>query len=167
MYPAAYDEVLSVASVNELNNRSTFSTYNDGVDISAPGERIATNLPGGSFAYMSGTSFSAPIVAGAAAMVRANLPSISPVQLTELLTTTSTDLGAPGKDPYYGAGVLNMERVATVLDKKTMESRIIHPTSIQFYQNNIELTLGNPATRSAAILKANVLPESVSSLQQQ
>ena len=159
MYPAAYDEVLSVASVNESNKRSAFSTYNEGVDISAPGERIATNHPGGTLVYASGTSFSAPIVAGAAAMIKTELPSLSPVQVTELLTSSSTDLGTPGKDPYYGAGVLNLELLAAVMSKKIMETKIIRPTSIQLDKSTLSLTVGNPATQSAAALKATVLPE--------
>lgn len=159
MYPAAYDEVLSVASINELSQHSYFSTYNAGVDISAPGERIATNHPGGSVVSASGTSFSAPIVAGAAAMAIANIPDLSPAQLTGLLTGTSTDLGAPGKDPYYGAGMLDLERLATAISKKITENRIIHPTNIRLDQSMLSLTVGNPATRSIATLNATVLPE--------
>ncbi|MBD7909344.1 S8 family peptidase [Sporosarcina gallistercoris] len=159
MYPAAYDEVLSVASINEMSQHSAFSTYNPGVDISAPGERIAANHPGGSIVSASGTSFSAPIVAGAAAMAIANIPDISPAQLTELLTTTATDLGVQGKDPYYGAGMLNLESMATMISKEITEKRVIHPTSIQLNQSMLSLTVGNPVTRSSASLKATVLPE--------
>lgn len=159
MYPAAYDEVLSVASVNESNKRSAFSTYNEGVDMSAPGERIATNHPGGTLVYASGTSFSAPIVAGAAAMIKTELPSLSPVQVTELLTSSSTDLGTPGKDPYYGAGVLNLEQLTTVMSKKIIETKIVSPTSIQLDKSTLSLTVGNPATQSTGALKATVLPE--------
>ncbi|WOV84841.1 S8 family serine peptidase [Sporosarcina jeotgali] len=159
MYPAAYDEVLSVASVNESNKHSAFSTYNEGVDLSAPGERIATNHPGGTLIYASGTSFSAPIVAGAAAMIKTELPSLSPGQVTELLTSSSTDLGTPGKDPYYGDGVLNLELLAAAMNKKILETKIVHPTSIQLDKSTLSLTVGNPATRSAAALKATVLPE--------
>ncbi|MGG0643196.1 S8 family serine peptidase [Sporosarcina gallistercoris] len=158
MYPAAYDEVLSVASINELSQHSYFSTYNAGVDISAPGERIATNHPGGSVVSASGTSFSAPIVAGAAAMAIANIPELSPAQLTGLLTSTSKDLGAPGKDPYYGAGMLDLERLATAISMKNTENRIVHPTKIELDQSMLSLAVGNPATRSIAILKATVLP---------
>ncbi|REB08647.1 hypothetical protein DVB69_05810 [Sporosarcina sp. BI001-red] len=159
MYPAAYEEVLSVASVNELNHHSAFSTYNEGVDISAPGEKIATNHPGGQLVYASGTSFSAPIVAGAAAMIRTELPTISPDQLADLLTSTSHDLGTPGKDPYYGSGVLDMEKLATAMSKKVKEARVIHPSGIQLDRNNLSLTVGNPATRSSASLKATIVPE--------
>lgn len=159
MYPAAYDEVLSVASVNESSQHSYFSTYNSGVDISAPGERIATNYPGGKIVSASGTSFSAPIVAGAAAMAIANIPELSPAQLTALLTHTATDLGTPGKDSYYGAGMLNLESVAAQIEQEVTKKRIIHPTSIQLDQSLLSLTVGNPATRSNASLKATVLPE--------
>lgn len=115
-YPAAYDSVLSVGSIAQNNIRSAFSTYNRFVDVVAPGEKILTTAPANRLVYASGTSFSAPIVAGTIAMMKASLPDLTVQELTELVKKTATDLGAPGVDDEYGAGLLNHERLAIELN---------------------------------------------------
>ena len=70
MYPAAYDGVMGVASTSNEDDRSSFSNYGaDLVWVAAPGEGIITTYPWGSFAAVWGTSFSAPLVAGGAALL--------------------------------------------------------------------------------------------------
>jgi thermitase len=65
VYPAGYANVMGVASINDENQRSTFSNYgNQIVWISAPGEAIVTTYPFGGYAAGWGTSFSSPLVAG-------------------------------------------------------------------------------------------------------
>jgi subtilisin family serine protease len=69
-YPAAYDNVIGVASTSNDDVRSTFSNYGAGlVWVAAPGEGVLTTYPFGSFAAAWGTSFSTPLVAGAAALL--------------------------------------------------------------------------------------------------
>ena len=57
-YPASYDNVMSVAALDNNSDRADFSTYNDKVDISAPGEDVLSTVPRpfGSYDYKSGTS---------------------------------------------------------------------------------------------------------------
>jgi len=68
-YPANYAPVLSVGSVNSINQRSAFSNYGSGLDVVAPGEDIYSTNPGGGYGYRSGTSMSAPYVSGLAAVL--------------------------------------------------------------------------------------------------
>jgi len=69
-YPAAYDNVMGVASTSNDDVRSSFSNYGTrNVWVAAPGEGIITTYPGGSFAAAWGTSFSAPYVSGEAALL--------------------------------------------------------------------------------------------------
>ena len=68
-YPAAYSNVMSVASTADDDTRSSFSNYGSTVWVAAPGEAVLTTYPWGSFAAAWGTSFSTPLVAGAAALV--------------------------------------------------------------------------------------------------
>ncbi|MHC4941748.1 MAG: S8 family serine peptidase [Planctomycetota bacterium] len=68
-YPAAYPNVIAVASTNLNDGRSTFSTYGDWVDVAAPGTGIFSTYKDGKYASLQGTSMSCPHVAGQAAMI--------------------------------------------------------------------------------------------------
>jgi thermitase len=71
VFPAGYlSQVIGVASTNNQDIRSTFSNYGNAlVDVAAPGEGVVTLYPGNNYAEGWGTSFSAPLVAGGAALL--------------------------------------------------------------------------------------------------
>jgi subtilisin family serine protease len=69
-YPASYTSVLSVAATDESDKKASFSNYGASISVDAPGVNIISAYPGGYYAVVSGTSFSAPIVAGEAALIR-------------------------------------------------------------------------------------------------
>jgi hypothetical protein len=75
----------------------------------APGVNILAPAPGGGAALRNGTSFAAPHVAGAAAVVLQAAPFLSGAQVVELLLDTAHDLGAPGTDPIYGRGLVDLD----------------------------------------------------------
>jgi type VII secretion-associated serine protease mycosin len=114
-FPGAYPEVLSVGATNQAGVLTSFSSYGDAVDIAAPGYDITSTAPrnqtpAGYEPYwlgLAGTSFSSPIVAGVAALVRNKWPSYTPAQVMARLKATARDAGPRGNDPYYGAGILD------------------------------------------------------------
>ena len=79
VYPAAYRNVIAVASTSNIDRRSTFSNYGDAdVTLAAPGETVTTTFPGGHYASASGTSFSAAWVSGAISVLLQQDASLTP-----------------------------------------------------------------------------------------
>jgi hypothetical protein len=78
--------------------------------IVAPGEFILVSDGQGGVTRMSGTSFAAPLVSGTAALIADRWPWMAwkPEDVADLILSTATDLGAPGTDPVYGRGLLNV-----------------------------------------------------------
>lgn len=108
-FPASYDGVLSVASVNENMVASPWSNYNFTVDVAAPGELIYATLPLNDYGFSDGTSMAAPIVSGLAAMLKPNFPEYSNLQLIELIKagTNPIDIYNPLKANKLGMGFID------------------------------------------------------------
>ncbi|MFC6023027.1 type VII secretion-associated serine protease mycosin [Plantactinospora solaniradicis] len=121
-YPASYPGVLAVGASGRDGKLAPVSVTGAAVGIVAPGEDIATTSRTGDYKSATGTSDSTAIVAGAAALVRAKYPDLSATEVVHRLTATATDEGAPGRDPEYGYGVLNLVEALTA-DVKPAESQ--------------------------------------------
>ncbi len=120
-YPASYDEVISVGAINKDNTRSSFSQYNDRVDLCAPGQSVLTTARSGGYEYASGTSFASPIVAGACAVLMAADSSLNADAVEMILKNTALDLGTAGSDRYYGSGLIQLNAaVASINSSETV-----------------------------------------------
>jgi thermitase len=106
-YPAAYPETMAVAATNQSDLRASFSDYGPEVDVAAPGVGIYSTLWYHTYSYGSGTSTAAPHVAGQAALVWSVCSSLTNGEVQDVIETTAHDLGAAGKDNYYGFGRIN------------------------------------------------------------
>ena len=109
-YPAACDYAVAVSATDSTDALASFSNYGSWIDLAAPGVSVLTTSTGGSYAYWSGTSFSAPIVAGVAGLVLGAKPSLSAASLVSLLEQNADDLGSTGFDNSYGYGRVNAYR---------------------------------------------------------
>jgi hypothetical protein len=112
-YPAAYPHVLTVGATNEQGRIAGFSTLSPAIDLAAPGVRIPVAEPfaddaSGYILDASGTSFSSPIVAGAAAWVWTVRPTLDNTQMFEVMRRSAKDIGAPGFDRGSGYGLLSI-----------------------------------------------------------
>ena len=108
--PATIPGVLTVAGLDRKGAASIdASSQGISIGVAAPAENLLGGLPGGGYAEWAGTSGSAPIVAGVAALIRSKWPAMSAEQVVNRIVSTAKDAGAPGKDPLYGFGVLNAE----------------------------------------------------------
>lgn len=108
-YPAAfeqYDNVLAVAASDRNNERAPFSQSGKFVGIAAPGVDMVSTVPDGGNCVDQGTSFSAPYVAGAAALLKERHPDWTPQELIWHLEGTAERVGS-GHNNYIGWGVID------------------------------------------------------------
>ncbi|KQY47503.1 hypothetical protein ASD18_09320 [Cellulomonas sp. Root137] len=113
-YPAAYAAevpgVLSVAATDDYGTRAGFSNWGDSISLAAPGVDVvgASAALDTWYSLGTGTSMASPLVAGAAALLRQAKPGWTAAQVADALVASARDAGPRGRDPYYGAGVLDV-----------------------------------------------------------
>lgn len=109
-YPASYENVLSVASSDDEDIKSSFSNYNNAVDITAPGTFIFSTEPNNKYDYKSGTSMASPVTAGAAAVIVSQFPDYSPLQIKALLEVNADNIDEQNSAylGLMGSGRLNL-----------------------------------------------------------
>lgn len=120
-YPAAFPNVIGVAATGFDGTAAQYSNTGDYVDIAAPGgsgdadatHSIAVLARGGGYRFIDGTSFSAPTVAAAAALIWSVKPSATAQEVQAALTSTAADIGVAGRDDVYGYGMLDAGRAVT------------------------------------------------------
>ncbi len=118
-YPACNEKTIAVSAINRNGqfaasfNQTEGSNYGNGIDFAAPGVAIdsASNRNNYELDTKSGTSMAAPYVSAAAAYIKLALPQSSVTQVENILRSYARDYGAPGKDPYYGYGVIGLENL--------------------------------------------------------
>ncbi|CBL46011.1 peptidase S8 and S53 subtilisin kexin sedolisin [gamma proteobacterium HdN1] len=135
-YPASYNGFVSVGAVDMNKERSYYSTYNEFVDIAAPGgdasvDKNGDRFPDGvlstvineqggrrlqDYAFYQGTSMAAPHVSGVFALMRAVNPGLTPDQVDAVIANGSIvdDLGPRGRDDEYGHGLINALKAVQV-----------------------------------------------------
>ena len=113
-FPAGYDQVVSVAAVDDAGGHASFSNTNADVEIAAPGVDVLSTRLGGGYVRFSGTSMATPHVAGAAALLWGRHPRSRASTIRSQLDATVTDAGAPGRDPAFGFGILDLGVLAVV-----------------------------------------------------
>jgi subtilisin family serine protease len=118
-FPAACDGVVAVGAVDNTQPGlplASFSSHGSWISIVAPGVALTTTQRVSAYGQGTGTSFSSPLVAAAAFLLRAADPNATGRTIVSRLLDAADDLGAPGDDSFYGAGLLN---VRAALDETT------------------------------------------------
>src|SRR5262249_18106874 len=106
--------MLVVSATDQNDALTTWSNTGNNVDLSAPGVNIGTTTMGGTYGFGSGSSFSAPIVAGVAALVLSATPAWPPTRVQGVLEQSADDLGLGGGDRGYGWGRVNASRAVSI-----------------------------------------------------
>lgn len=137
--------VLSVSATDSNDNVAGFSTTGNFIDLAAPGDGIYTTDAGGGYSWGSGTSFSAPVVAGVTALMFSSNPNLSSQQVYDLVKQNADDLGAAGWDPGYGAGRVNASRAVSAASTAAAQD-LVAPV----------VSFAAPATKSIVAGSVNV-----------
>jgi len=141
MYPAAYNNVISVAATDQNDKKAVFSNYGSWIDIAAPGVDIWSTVTGGvdKYDYMSGTSMACPLVAGLCALMRSQNKRISPVDIEKCLKNNADNINSLNiaYPNLLGAGRINAQKtlqcVKTLFaDFEINKTMICKGQSIQF-----------------------------------
>ncbi|MBN1491135.1 MAG: S8 family serine peptidase [Phycisphaerae bacterium] len=101
------DAVVFVGAVDRQDQLAAFSTHGDFLDLVAPGVNVLTTASGGGYTSLSGTSFSAPLVSGVAALAWSANPDLRPLTIRRILTSTARNLGTPGWNASFGQGCVD------------------------------------------------------------
>ncbi|MDO4340050.1 MAG: S8 family serine peptidase [Eubacteriales bacterium] len=130
-YSASYTNTLSVGAAKYNSSKKQYvvipkATYNDKMDVVAPGGT---------------TSAAAPFAAGTAALLFQVKPSMTASQCRDILRSTAKDLGAKGKDDYYGYGLIQPYKAVLKAAGKTGSSG----SKISLTKTSLTLTAGKTA----------------------
>jgi subtilisin family serine protease len=117
VYPAAFGNVIGVASVDAQNDPSSFTNRGpDLVTIAAPGENLVTTFPGDQYAVASGTSFSAPLIAGAASLMLDAAKDNVALQLQEAdIVRALRHTNLCSNDGALGAGCMDLSQAVSFI----------------------------------------------------
>lgn len=105
-YPSDYDvpNIISVGATTHTGSRAWFSNYGEtAVDIAAPGDGIWSTLPGNKYGSKSGTSMAAPHVTGVAALLASQYPSLSALEIKDVLIKNSKKVSKLKKSTFEGS----------------------------------------------------------------
>jgi subtilisin family serine protease len=104
-YPAANDKVIGITATDEKDGLYDMANRGAYVSVAAPGVDILVPVTGEALDYMSGTSFAAAHITGIVALLLERNPKLTPDQVRDILSQAAHDLGKPGQDDEFGAGL--------------------------------------------------------------
>ncbi|MFE9930498.1 type VII secretion-associated serine protease mycosin [Streptomyces sp. NPDC005533] len=128
-YPAAYPGVIAVTAVDRRGRKATFSTRNWYATVSAPGVDVVIADPDRSYYEGWGTSAAAAFVSGAAALIKAEHPDLSPAQIKKLLEDTASDSPAGGRDDARGHGTVDPVAALQAAESTRAEAAVPAPAA--------------------------------------
>ena len=154
-WPAADPRVVSVGAVDALGQQVSFSNSGANLSATAPGLGLSTAWPGNQIVSFDGTSGSAPLMAGAIAAVMSLNPNLSAQQAAGMLTTYSADAGAPGQDPSFGYGTVDIGYALNFANPEYLDPSI----SSQYFnaeKGQVEFVVQNRSGQVVSGVKLNV-----------
>jgi subtilisin family serine protease/PKD repeat protein len=173
-FPAAYDNVVSVASSNGSDQKSGFSQYGSWIDITAPGSAILSTDAQSGYATTQGTSMASPLVAGLVGLMKSYAFNATNTQIINCLLSSADNIDS--QNPSY-IGQLGSGRI-NALAAMTCVGAYLYPddASITAIINPIESVCGttfipeveltnmgaDPLTSAEITFNWNGIPQTIS-----
>ncbi len=127
-YPAVLPNVVAVGAVDQTGARAQFSNYGSGLSIMAPGVTIWTLTANNGTHALDGTSLATPFVSGVAALLLTLDPTLTNVELWNVLNQTAVPVGTSGYNTQYGWGVVNAWNAINALRQPFISVNSFPPT---------------------------------------
>jgi subtilisin family serine protease len=105
--------ILTISATDYNNLIYSYSNRGNNIDFAAPGDSFTT-VRGGAYQSVGGTSYAAPLVAGVAALVFSANPTLTAIQVKDILKNSADDSGVSGWDPNYGWGRINAAQAVSL-----------------------------------------------------
>lgn len=126
----ADSRIMVISATNSQDQKTWFSNYGDCVDVAAPGEGIVTTSLGGGYSAPSGTSFSAPMAAGLAALLMGTNKSLSPSQVEAIMKESAYDPEGTDFSPNYGYGRIDVAAAVAMAKQSEPEPKDTTPPTV-------------------------------------
>ena len=145
-YPSCYNGVICVANTTQSDSKRGSSCYGSRVDVSAPGSSILSTIPFNNFGTKSGTSMSAPMVAGLLGLMKSFSPNSTNEQLISCMKSASDNIDAinPSYAGLLGNGRINAYNALLCLSPPNADFKIIKQDSCSGEVQFSDATLGVP-----------------------
>lgn len=139
-YPAVNNNTIAVGATDRFHNLANFSSTGAAIDIVAPGLNVLTTQLNNSYTVRSGTSLAAPHVSGLAALILSRNPTLNAQQVRTLIQSTAKDLGAPGSDNSFGAGLIDAGALSNRISTFPPTAEILTPENENSATGNMTIT---------------------------
>lgn len=146
LFPARYDSVIAVAATDQADSSPCFSSTGPSVELAAPGVAINSTVLGGAYEALSGTSMASPHVAGTAALVvgagvtDTNGNGHVNDEVRQILDSTAQDLGAAGRDTWYGFGLVDAAAAVAAVGPPVPRVSVSVATDKTTYTRGVDAT---------------------------
>jgi subtilisin family serine protease len=118
--------VIAVTATDADDKLLNVANHGGYVSVAAPGVDIFVAAPGGAYEFTTGTSVATAHVSGLAALLIARNPSLTPDAVQAVLMKTAKDLGPPGRDDEFGAGLVDAYEALLTQAPATAERTATH-----------------------------------------
>jgi subtilisin family serine protease len=116
LYPAADERALAVTATDADDKLYPKANVGGYIAVAAPGVDVLLPAPQASYALETGTSVSAALVSGVAALLIERRPAATPTEIRAWLTSTAEPLGGGGRSDEFGAGLVDARRAVNAAD---------------------------------------------------